>query len=267
MYVRKFRRRFGSSGNLLLSVVLTKQKETISFGRRVAGIAAPIILGLVLAAWIVRSAVVSDYYEPGVLVLGVASFFCLLAAKWRVSLFVKAPICMILLVFIALAGIGLENFGRYRQRVGMIEARALLINVAGGLNRMSEVKGDIPDCAFPCMAKSLVKSGKFKPYSIPYANGSGSLAVNAIPNRDPWNCRWFYRKLGPGAFVLRSSGADRRFHTSDDITVTSAIPQSGAGRALPAWEGWFHKQPPAVDPRPAMAEPGMGDDEEEHPEE
>jgi hypothetical protein len=221
---------------------VTKRSEDKNPALRVVGIALWLLVGLGLMAWIIRVAVASDYYEPGVLALGVASFFCLLAARWRASVILRALFCVCLLVFIGAAGIGLENLGRYRQRSGTVIARAMLVHIGDSLKHLSERAGDVPDCAFPCMAESLIKSGEFKGFKLYYDDGSEGAAFTEIPNRDPWNCRWFYKKIGREAFVLRSSGPDRRFNTVDDITVVSAISESNPIKTLPRWDGWFAKR-------------------------
>ena len=231
--------------------------------RRIAGVVLWITLGLCLSAWIIRSAAASDYYEPGVLLMGAASFFCLLACKWRVVWFVRAPICVGLLLSIGLAGIGLENFGRYRLSTRTITARAMLVNIGDALNRLADANGELPDCAFPCMADALAKSGEFKAFEIPYAGGKGALSFQEIPNRDPWNCRWFYKKIGSKAFVLRSSGADRRFNTVDDVTVTSAISDIRFSGALPPWRGWLAKYPSVKQRISHEDEPGYFDETDE----
>ncbi len=221
---------------------MTKRSEDKNLARRIAGIALWLLFGLGQLAWIIRVAVASDYYEPGVLALGAASFFCLLAAQWRISVTLRVIVCACLLAFIVVAGMGLENLGRYRQRRGTVIAHAMLVHIGDSLKHLSEAAGDVPDCAFPCMSESLIKSGEFKGFKLHYADGSEAVGFTEIPNRDPWNCRWYYKKIGRVAFVLRSSGPDRRFNTVDDITVVSAISESNPIKPLPRWDGWFAKQ-------------------------
>jgi len=176
-----------------------------------------------LSAWFVWAAVVSDFDELGLFLLGFLGLVFLLVLKWDTRLFWLRLFAAVLLLFSILAtGRGLFLRGVEVNAFREAVARTTLVEVGRMVKLYSEKEGDLPDYPFSSMAKELEERGYFHGITIRVEWEGEPVAFSGIPLKDGWNCRYFFKKLSRSGFVLRSSGADRRFDTLDDITVSSS---------------------------------------------
>jgi hypothetical protein len=199
---------------------------------------------LALSAWLLRTAILADFNELGLLLVGGLSFAFLLAIRWDTKrLAVKIAVVVSLLPMIFLSGLGVQAYGKYLMRYRDAEARTILANVAHRLQDFRERKGAIPDCPYACMVEELNEGGSPAEILLPCMTGQAPVRMAKIPTKDGWNCRYFYRKLADDSFILRSSGPDRRFGTDDDITLMSSLSSVQETVALPMWRGFLREIP------------------------
>jgi hypothetical protein len=203
------------------------------------------ILGIAVAAvacvsWTIYATIAGDFNEAGLLLLGFLSFAFLLALRWKAKFLLWRLMAVIVAAALLLiSGLGLIAFGRFEAACNTAISRTALIEVADALLGYSKSGGDLPDCAWPCMAETVMKAGAFAGIDVFDEEGKAARHFDKIPAKDGWGCRYRYRKISGDSFILESSGADRRFGTADDIIVTSSLIAVQTRGKLPVWKGYI----------------------------
>lgn len=184
-------------------------------------IPAALAVGAALA-YLVYVAVASDYNEGGILVCGMLTGVFALTVLWETRWQkVKWLLVATLAASIAASGFLFVRVGQYQSSANRIVAKHMLVSVGRALERYHVEQGALPDCPWKCMSRRLAEQGYWKTVSIPFENTKETMEFSAIPMKDGWGCRYLYENLGPGRFLLKSSGADRRFYTPDDLIYLS----------------------------------------------
>ncbi len=178
-------------------------------------------------AWWAFVAASSDFNEPGLLVIGGLgfAFLAILAAKLRVA--AKLTATAIFVPIVVVCGLGVRGVARAENAFQEAVTRRTLDQVARALDAFVATTGSTPDCLFPCMVDRLREAGIDTRITLRFADGRVRELVS-IPMKDGWRCRYEYRKTSVTGYELRSSGADRRFETDDDIAIASAVDDAGA---------------------------------------
>lgn len=175
-----------------------------------------------LFSYLFYVAVKSDYNESGIFILVLLIAVFALSATWKTKFIkIKTAISIVLVLLILALGIFFIAVGQYQQKVRRIIARHTLFAVGQGLEMYFNGQNNLPDCIWTCMTKDLEAMGYWKKLEIPYEDTKETALFDKVPMKDGWGCRYFYENLGQGQFVLKSSGADRRFFTEDDLIYRS----------------------------------------------
>jgi uncharacterized membrane protein YiaA len=198
-----------------------------------------IALALLMAAvavYYVAVVILSGYNEGGTLILGlmVGAFALTLTWKTRAQK-LKTAVSTILILAICISGVLFIRIGQYQSRVSRVIAQHMVQSVGQSLLQMQELTGSMPDCKWKCMKKELMMREYWTGLEIPYAQTTRTLPIQEIPHLDGWGCRYSYEKSANGAFVLKSSGPDRRFFTKDDIIYESGAKSPLALPELPVF--------------------------------
>ncbi|MCB9477698.1 MAG: hypothetical protein H6685_12600 [Deltaproteobacteria bacterium] len=188
----------------------------------------------------VWAAVVSDFHEMGLMLLGGFGILGLLSLTWS-----KAPVWLVggvvtvsVVGCVALA-MHLKSIGDYKRIAFETVSRNTMIDIAGQLVAWRDDGGEIPDCPYACMKTAMTEAGRYRPITLAFEDGSGPIEYKGMPFKDPWACRYSYRKTGEGAFIITSSGADRRFDTQDDILVSSSLLPTMTKHPIKPWHGFL----------------------------
>lgn len=180
-----------------------------------------ILLLAVLGLGIVWVAVVSDYHEVTVLLLGVVWLLAAFTLSWQTERKkLKTVMLVVLVACMTVAGILAWRAGQYRGQVRAIVSRNVLVAVTQALDQY-RLDSALPDCDWVCMIQQLQDSPHWTGLTIPYEERVETIRFDSIPRNDEWGCRYHYEVVTDDRFIVKSSGADRRFATGDDIEVSN----------------------------------------------
>jgi hypothetical protein len=197
-------------------------------------IAAVVFLLGLLAAWILWVAIVSDFNEAAVLLLGGLWLLMAFLLGWttrRVA--VKTALLAFGIAAMLVFGVSARTATSYRQTVRRIMTQNLLHASARALVAYRTQTGALPDHEYRTKPKAVPErlwervaplldaQGAWTVLRVPYDGSDHAETYVHAPRRDQWGCRFRYLRLDDGRFDLSSSGADRRWNTPDDLQVTS----------------------------------------------
>ena len=193
------------------------------------------------AGWLLWIAVVTDFDEQAVLVLGALLAVAACAAFWRPRR--QAPRFAVL----AVCGAAMIAFGLHarttaiaQQEINRVVTQNIAEHVARALHAYHDRAQAYPDVDWPALRALLPEAGAWTPLEMVDARDGRRERFANVPRKDAWGCKFEYRRLGDDAFRLRSSGADRRWDTADDIVIEQDAPLPETPRPLPASSGrWF----------------------------
>ncbi len=190
----------------------------------------------IMGGWLLVVAVVSDYNESAVLLVGVLWLLAAFTLSWNARRR-WAPILLLTALTLAMlvAGGLAWKAGSYNTRVRQVVAENVLAETARAMERFRAAGHELPDCEWTCLAQQLQDSGAWRGLTIPYRQSNETAQFQTIPRNDGWGCRYQYRLAAPDRFRLRSSGPDRRFETADDIVLDSDGPLPAEVRPLPVF--------------------------------
>lgn len=192
-------------------------------------------LGL-LAAWILRVAVVTDYQEEPILLLGGLWFLTALALSWNTRRrLIKSALASSLAVAMVAVGLLADAAAGYQQQVRLAIAHNVMEAVARSLHVYEAGGKELPAVEWEVFMPAVEDAGAWRPLSIPYQNSARAETFAHIPRKDPWGCKYRYAKMGEHGFTLDSSGPDRRWKTPDDLTVTGETILPDGPRPLPVY--------------------------------
>jgi len=189
-----------------------------------------------MGGWLLVVAVVSDYNESAVLLIGVLWLLAAFTLSWNarrrwLPLLLLAALTLAMLVAGGLAW----KAGSYNTQVRRVVVENVLAETARAMERFRAMGRELPDCEWTCLAQQLQDSGAWQGLTIPYRQSDETAQFQTIPRNDGWGCRYQYRLTAPDRFRLRSSGPDRRFETADDIVLDSDAPPPAEVRPLPVF--------------------------------
>lgn len=198
--------------------------------------AAALLLLAGQVVWILTVAIQSDYNEEAVLLLGGLWFITAVALSWRTShrasktaIVVAAVAAMLIFGRVAIKAVG------YQQQIKAIIAQNILEATARALHTLPARGVPLPDENWEGLLPVLEGLDLWPPLAMPYAGKEESIQYTHLPRKDEWGCKYAYEKHGPERFTLKSSGADRRWDTADDLIVTQDSPLAEGPRSLPVF--------------------------------
>jgi hypothetical protein len=190
-----------------------------------------------LAAWVLWVAVITDFNEAAVLLQGGLWFLIALTLTWRPRWRVL-PIAVIAVLGVAMIVVGLlaRSAAAYQQEVRRVVTQNVLEATARSLRTHLERGGTLPDGNWEQLIPLLVSLQLWPELVMPYEGGGGRAERLAhMPRKDEWGCKYSYAKTGDRQFTLKSSGADRRWDTPDDLVVRGDSPLTEGPRPLPVY--------------------------------
>jgi len=186
--------------------------------------------------WILAVAVQSDFNEEAVLLLGGLWFVTAVVLSWRtrrriVQTVVVAAIVATMLIFgrVAIKAVG------YQQQIKAIIARNVLEATARALHALPARGVPLPDEEWEGLRPILEGLKLWPAVEMPYIGQEKTIRYDHLPRKDEWGCKYAYVKLGPERFILKSSGAARRWNTADDIIITQDTPLADQPYPLPVF--------------------------------
>lgn len=174
------------------------------------------LIAVIDGAWVVHVADRCDYNEPALLLLGAVGLLAMACIRWEGQVAFRAAG----IVFAAVFAFGIGDAAKrvhveetvYREAV----TKAVTAAVAAKIRKMAIETGSSPDCAYPGIGEVFESRG-VDPSIRVEREGRDELAWDVLPTKDAWRARYEYVKTSVTGFLLRSSGADRRFETPDDL--------------------------------------------------
>jgi len=190
----------------------------------------------IMGGWLLVVAVVSDYNESAVLLIGVLWLLAAFTLSWNAYRRWLPCLLLAALTLAMLVAGGLAwKAGSYNTQVRRVVAENVLVETARAMERFRALGRELPDCEWTCLAQQLQDSGAWQGLTIPYQDSNETAQFKTIPRNDGWGCRYQYRLDAPAGFLLRSSGPDRRFETADDIAIASDTPLPVEVQPLPVF--------------------------------
>lgn len=166
--------------------------------------------------------VISDYDTAAAFSMIFLTGLLLLCLTWKTKhTRIKLVLSIGILVAVCVAGILFIKIGNYQKEVNRIVARHFLQSVGQALSRYTSDGHPLPECKWKCMTETIAAIGYWKEVSIPYEDSDQSATFLKIPPKDRWGCKYNYVFHEDGSFILKSSGEDRKFNNSNDISYFS----------------------------------------------
>ena len=181
-------------------------------------------------------AVKSDYNEGGIFLFGLLIVVFVVALFWDTARSkLRLTILFLLILTMAFSGNLFVRAGKYQSRVNEVVAWAVVHEAGTILRQWADQGKPLPDCNWYCLRDLLNGWEGWKGVSLQYQGADKTLDLRTFPKRDGWGCRFFYKNQGAGRFIVRSSGADRKFYTGDDLIFDSENPNDGPPPKVPVF--------------------------------